>query len=210
MNAQLLSCYSPAPDSELPSEIQNASTTPIVSEDRKEPSNIQSSSDVSPNEQSIRPESSSTLSQEDRSIASDSQQKVFTSSQIQQSPINDENVQERSSSEGVDHENQLVEVAEEYDNVTKDEIVNDQHQSTQFIERSPTKIESNEEPISSSEQNQTEKENRTDYISSTGYYGTINDFISSIPQELSGQSSRQASLTDVEGGNTDLIEGSVS
>ncbi len=201
-DTQPLSSVPPTTDSELLSELQDSSTTPAVFEDQQ----ISSASTPSQGDRSISPVSQ-------RKVSTPSQEQS-TSSEIQQVPTSDENIQERPSSGTIDRENQFVELFEEYDNVAKDEVINDQHQ---FVKRSPTEIESTleqnqtitttEEPMSSSDQNQTEKENKIDYISSAGYYGTINDSIHLANEELSRQSSHQTFLTDVEGGNIDLMEG---
>jgi len=83
---------------------------------------------------------------------------------------------------------------------TKQNINSSENNESISEQDQPTKII--EEQISSSDQNQLEKDSEIGYISSTGYYGTINDSSHIIYRELS-----QQSLTDVEQDNIDLIEG---
>jgi len=117
---QKLSTISPN-EEQIPSETEKSSISPIkntpptdlspstLSDNHQMGSDVQQSSNISSNEQPMLPEPSNTPSQEDRSITSDIQPSAFrpsqdqpTSSEIQQSPITDENVQEQSSSETVD------------------------------------------------------------------------------------------------------------
>lgn len=77
----------------------------------------------------------------------------------------------------------------------KDELVDDKQSSIQSIEpqereTSPNEDnKSTEEQISSSNQNQNEKNDNIGYISSPGYYGPINSSSHSTNAELSGGNS---------------------
>lgn len=108
-------------DEQIPAETEKPSISPIntapptdlspstLSDNHQMASDVQQSSNISSNEQPILPEPSSTPSQEDRSLLSNIQPSVSTpsqdqptSSEIQQSSVTDENVQEQPSSETVD------------------------------------------------------------------------------------------------------------
>jgi hypothetical protein len=117
--------------------------------------------------------------------------------------------------------NQLDEVSEGYDNVAEheektsetDEIANDHHQSIELSttqEQETDQTESIEEPFSSSDQNQFEKDSDIGYTSSTGYYGPRSDSTHLTFPDLTKESSRNSSLNDAEGDKTDLIAGKIN
>ncbi|CAF3295658.1 unnamed protein product [Rotaria sp. Silwood2] len=63
-----------------------------------------------------------------------------------------------------------------------------------------------EEQICFSDQYKIEEKSKSDFISSPGYYGSLNDSTYLNDDELSKQSLYKISLVDVEGNNTDLIK----